>query len=308
MKILLKTMLKWHSSLQSVEDNQMKNTRLADVILSMIALVFWTACSNPSEIPAPPERMEHGQSAGAAAAAYCDNIFYPLAANNSWSYRLNIDQVAADGNPDLVVSVSESTPDSALISTSDFSTGQVTQSLVTCRQGAVVDFPVTELNLVLGMFSGDLDLKYESGIFMPSQEEFESNDWALEWETMYRANGNVRGSYEGDTITAELIDSPVKMRWKVIGTDETLDIPAGKFENLVKIERVITFDVSKLQTTIEGSEVNISTTLNVVMVLWYAPHVGLVNQDIESASVKFYGISIPVKINGSLELLEYSVQ
>lgn len=286
----------------------MKNVRLINAILCLTALLFWTACSNPSEISAPTEKVEHAQSAATAAAPFCDNIFYPLAAQNRWSYRLNFDQVAADGNPDLVVSVSESTPDSALITTSDLSTGQVTQSLATCRQGTVVDFPVTELNLVLGLFSGDLDLKYESGIFMPSLQEFETNDWALEWETTYRANGKLQGSYEGDTITAELIDSPVKMHWKVIGTDEPLDIPAGKFENLVKVERVITFEISKLQTTIEGSEVNISTTLNVNMVLWYAPHVGLVNQDIESASVKFYGIGIPVEINGSLELLEYSVQ
>lgn len=286
----------------------MKNARLVYAILCLTALLFWTACSNPSEIPAQPEKIEHTQSSEAAAVPYCDNIFYPLAAKNSWSYRLNFDQIASDGNPDLVVTVSESSPDSALISTSDYTISQVTQSTATCRQGAVVDFPVTELNLVLGMFSGDLDMKYESGIFMPSLQEFEANDWALEWETVYRANGNLQGSYEGDTITAELIDSPVKMRWKIIGTDETLEVPAGKFENLVKVDRVISFDVSRLQTTIEGSEVNISTTLIVDTVLWYAPHVGLVNEDIESASVKFYGIGIPVEIDGSLELLEYSVQ
>ena len=286
----------------------MKNARLVYAILCLTALLFWTACSNPSEIPAQPEKIEHTQSSEAAAVPYCDNIFYPLAAKNSWSYRLNFDQIASDGNPDLVVTVSESSPDSALISTSDYTISQVTQSTATCRQGAVVDFPVTELNLVLGMFSGDLDMKYESGIFMPSLQEFEANDWALEWETVYRANGNLQGSYEGDTITAELIDSPVKMRWKIIGTDETLEVPAGKFENLVKVDRVISFDVSRLQTTIEGSEVNISTTLIVDTVLWYAPHVGLVNEDIESASVKFYGIGIPVEIDGSLELLEYSVR
>ena len=286
----------------------MKNARLVYAILCLTALLFWTACSNPSEIPAQPEKIEHTQSSEAAAVPYCDNTFYPLAAKNSWSYRLNFDQIASDGNPDLVMTVSESSPDSALISISDYTISQVTQSTATCRQGAVVDFPVTELNLVLGMFSGDLDMKYESGIFMPSLQEFEANDWALEWETVYRANGNLQGSYEGDTITAELIDSPVKMRWKIIGTDETLEVPAGKFENLVKVDRVISFDVSRLQTTIEGSEVNISTTLIVDTVLWYAPHVGLVNEDIESASVKFYGIGIPVEIDGSLELLEYSVQ
>ncbi len=286
----------------------MKNAHLVYAILCLTALLFWTACSNPSEIPAQPEKIEHTQSSEAAAVPYCDNIFYPLAAKNSWSYRLNFDQIASDGNPDLVMTVSESSPDSALISISDYTISQVTQSTATCRQGAVVDFPVTELNLVLGMFSGDLDMKYESGIFMPSLQEFEANDWALEWETVYRANGNLQGSYEGDTITAELIDSPVKMRWKIIGTDETLEVPAGKFENLVKVDRVISFDVSRLQTTIEGSEVNISTTLIVDTVLWYAPHVGLVNEDIESASVKFYGIGIPVEIDGSLELLEYSVQ
>jgi len=94
----------------------------------------------------------------------------------------------------------------------------------------------------------------------------------------------------------------------VAGTGETLEVAAGKFENLVKINRVISMDVSSLQANIEGSQVNVATTLTIDTNLWYAPRVGLIKQEIESASVKFYGINFPVEVSGSIELSEYTVQ
>ena len=68
-----------------------------------------------------------------------------------------------------------------------------------------------------------------------------------------------------------------------------MQVPAGAFDNLVKVNREISVDVSSLNAVIEGNEINVSTTLTVDTSMWFAPHIGLVKQEINAASVK--GIS-----------------
>ncbi len=163
----------------------------------------------------------------------CDNIFYPLALDNQWIYRISIDQISADENPDLALTVSENSGSSAEIAALDYSSGIVTQSAVACQDGEIINFPVTELNMILGMLSGELNLEFTSGRFMPSEKEFEDNNWSMKWETEYIANGNLQGTYEGETLTALLSQSPVKMTWMVVGTGETMQLRRRlRFRNL----------------------------------------------------------------------------
>ena len=83
--------------------------------------------------------------------------------------------------------------------------------------------------------------------------------------------------------------------------------PAGKFDNLVRINRKTSIDVSHLRTNIEDSEVNLSTTLTLDTDLWYAPDLGLVKQQINSVYLKFYGINFPVDIKGAIELQSFTI-
>jgi hypothetical protein len=62
-----------------------------------------------------------------------------------------------------------------------------------------------------------------------------------------------------------------------------------------------------LQTNIQGNDVNISTTLTVDTELWYAPHIGLVKQDVNGISIKLYGISFPVEAYGYIQLSSYTI-
>jgi len=286
----------------------MKKPFIAMLIFSV--LIGFSACSKSEFAEAANEEIPAEETAPIteAAANACDNPFYPLSLNNQWIYRLAIDQVDTDEKADLALTVSESTDSLVVLAALDYDTGIVTQSTVQCNDGEIVNFPVTELNMILGLLSGELNLEYQSGRFMPALQEFENSNWDLAWETEYTANGDLQSTYEGETLTALLSDSLVKMDWKVAGTGETLEVAAGKFENLVKINRVISMDVSSLQANIEGSQVNVATTLTIDTNLWYAPRVGLIKQEIESASVKFYGINFPVEVSGSIELSEYTVQ
>lgn len=279
-------------------------------LLIFSVLIGFSACSKSESAEAVDEEIPAEETAPIAepAANACDNPFYPLSLNNQWIYRLAIDQVDTDEKADLALTVSERTDSSVVLAALDYDTGIVTQSTVQCNDGEIVNFPVTELNMILGLLSGELNLEYRSGRFMPALQEFEDADWDLEWETEYTANGDLQSTYEGETLTALLSDSPVKMDWKVTGTGETLEVAAGKFENLVKVNRVISMDVSSLQASIEGSQVNIATTLTIDTNLWYAPRVGLIKQEIESASVKIYGINFPVEVSGAIELSEYTIQ
>ena len=166
---------------------------------------------------------------------------------------------------------------------------------------------MTELKMVLGKLSGDLALDYKSGIFMPSEKTFIENNWEMEWETEYVANGTLEGTYKGETLTAELSSSPVTMNWQVVSTNESLDVQAGHFDNLVKMNREISFDVSSLKAVINGNNINLSTTLTINTDLWYAPNVGLIKQDVNSASIKLFGISFPIDAWGYIELDSYTL-
>jgi hypothetical protein len=197
---------------------------------------------------------------------------------------------------------------SAVITILNSKSNTTTQSTVQCQDGAILDYPMTELNMIMGMLSGNLDLQYKSGVYMPSLKDFEDHDWKMDWQTEYTANGTLAGSYEDETITADLSSSPVLMKWHIESTGDSLDVAAGKFDNLIKVKRDISFNISNLHTYIENSEVNIPTTLTINTDLWYAPEIGMVKQEINSASIKVYGLSFPIDVYGNYELQSYSIQ
>lgn len=239
----------------------------------------------------------------------CDNIFYPMAADNQWNYqfKVNDEQTAGSHESALSLTVTESFASSAVLAIKSYNSENVSESTVKCQNQAILDFPITELKMVLGELANDIDLEYESGIYMPSEQEFIANNWSMEWETNFTANGNLKTYYEGEELTAVLDDSPVKMMWKVIGTGESLQVPAGNFEDLVKMECEISFDIKNLQTNIQGNNINIATTLTLNAELWYAPHIGLIKENVKETSIKLYGINFPIDASGLIELTSYTI-
>jgi hypothetical protein len=239
----------------------------------------------------------------------CSNIFYPLVLDNQWIYQFTYqDPSAGSDASDLGMTVSEASESSAVLAVLDYDTGIVTQSTAKCQNGAIINFPLTELNMVFGDLAGDLALQYVSGLFMPSEQDFLTGEWQNKWETEFTASGEMSGSFEGDSLTAKLSSSPVKMEWQVASTGESLQVLAGSFTDVVKINREISIDVTSLKGNFEGNAVDIATTLVINSDMWYAPHVGLIKQELKSASVKLFGINFPIETAGIVELKSYKVQ
>lgn len=243
----------------------------------------------------------------------CDNVFYPLKKDNQWIYRLDAymdnfeGQEIESSSSDLALTVSEVGESNAVMAALDYDTGIVTQTTVQCEDQAIVNFPLTELNMVFGDLAGSLDIQYVSGKFMPSKKDFAGSNWSLEWETEYKASGTLEANYDGETLSAVLSESPVKMRWQVTGTGETQDVAAGTFNDLVKINREISIDIKSLKTYIEGEQIDIATTLTLDTNMYYAANIGLIKQDINSASIKLFGINFPLEAWGFVELKSYTL-
>jgi hypothetical protein len=294
----------------------MKRKPITQVLAVLLALVILTACGAPAaaaELPqeqsAPVADEAAGEQAPAAetTANPCDNIFYPMTLNNQWVYDFGMEDTEGTEESSMAFTVSENSGSSAVLAALSYDTGIVTESAVQCSDQAILNFPMTELKMVLGELAGNIELQYQSGTFMPSEQEFIANNWSMEWETNYTASGSLQAYYEGEELSAVLDNSPVKMNWKVAGTGETMQVPAGNFSDLIKMERQISFDVANLQTNIQGNDVNISTTLTVNTELWYAPHIGLIKQNVNGISIKLYGINFPVEAYGYVQLSSYTV-
>jgi hypothetical protein len=243
----------------------------------------------------------------------CNNIFYPLKKDNQWVYQLDtyLDDYAGQevesASSDIALTVSEVNESTAKLGALDYDTGVVTESIVQCQDQTIINFPLTELNMVFGDLAGNLDVSYVNGKFMPSAQEFADNSWSLEWETEYKASGSLEANYDGEALSAVLSDSPVKMRWQVTGTGESMEVAAGLFNDLVKINREISIDITSLKTFIEGEQVDIATTLTLSTDMYYAPNVGLIKQEINSASINLFGFNFPIDAWGYIELKSYTV-
>jgi len=297
----------------------MKKSLLCFLFLFLFIL---TGCSKsePSaqpQTPAPEEadaQLPVATAAGSdSPAGACDNIFYPLALNNQWVYRFDMYEMDySESTLDAVASetamtVSAVSADSAELALLDYNSGLVTQSTVRCQDQAILDFPMTELKMVFVDLAGSLEIEYVSGLFMPSEQQLIDSDWNMSWETQYAASGTLNGSYEGESLSASLSHSPIKMKWQVLSTGETLEVKAGTFSDLVKVNREISFEIPSLKATFQGNPLDISTKLTLNTDLWYAPHIGLVKQAVNSAQVKVLGIDFPISAWGYIELVSYQV-
>ena len=284
----------------------MKNKTSISILL-LFLVISGSSCGKPEPQPAIEITENNGSNLEAAQPVLkqgpCDNIFYPLALNNQWIYQLQIE--GDDGQPEiseLGLTVSEVNQSSAILAALDYDTGIVTQSTVECKDGSILNFPMTEMNLVFGEVSGDLQLKYNSGVFMPSQTDFEVENWTNTWETDLTASGMINGSFDNETVTIDLSDSSVKMSWQVTERDATIQVPAGNFHDVVLIKRTLTFEVSSLKTVLEGEVIDISTTLILTSNMWYSPFTGLLKQEIDSATISLYGINFPIGSTGKIQL------
>ena len=284
----------------------MKNKIRIRILLSVV-VVLASSCGKPDAQPAPEDSDINNNDSEVTPPVIqndpCNNIFYPLALDNQWIYQIQIE--GEDGQPEVAelgLKVSEVNESSAVLTALDYGTGIVTHSTAECEDGSILNFPMTEMNLVFGEVPGDMQLKYNSGVFMPSYTDFEAENWTNTWETDFTASAVINGIYDGETVTIDLSESPVNMSWQVIEKDGTIQVPAGNFDDVVLIKREVTFEVTSLKATIHGEVIDISTTLILNSNMWYSPYTGLLKQELDSATINLYGINFPIETTGIIEL------
>jgi len=251
--------------------------------------------SSPADPESPPAQ---------ALAGPCDNILYPLNPGNDWTYATEI--VGEDGQPETSQyswSVSESTSSSVTLGTLFKESGVVLNAEVICKDGAIVDFPMSQLNMVFGDVEGDIVYAFKSGTFMPSEQEFEAQDWTNTWDTNVEASGVITANFEGESMTINLASSPISMNWEVIGTGQGVEVPAGSFTNAVLVNQDLTFDINSLSITMEGQSFDIATTIKINSDMWFEPHVGLLRTEVKSMTMDLFGSAFPIDPMGYTELI-----
>jgi hypothetical protein len=172
------------------------------------------------------------------------------------------------------------------------------QAVADCRDGAILNMPLMTFGPLFGDVSGEMNVVYVSGAFMPAEADFIASNWNMTWSGDYTANGVVHGECNGQPVTVLLSNSTIRMNWQNAG-QETITVGAGAFEAAYKIDYQAVTD-----GTLEGAGI-VQAQLTVNAVQWYAPYVGLLRNEVVSATLSAGGITLPVIVNGSGELIEF---
>jgi len=201
----------------------------------------------------------------------------------------------------LGLTVSSVDGSQATVDMLNMATGIVTQSTIDCEEGAIKQFPLVTMSTLFGdIMNGSLKMDYVSGLIAPSEATFVANNWDMGWESQYIMNGNITVEDEGDTLNIVIDDSPVTMKWQTAGTGETVTVAAGTYTNVVKVTREMSMEVS-----IDAGGMAIKSTMLINSTHWFEPYVGMVKMQIDSASMQYQGMTFPVILNESMELVEF---
>ncbi len=284
----------------------MRNNRRIFILnrICILLLVFLTSCGSKEKSEKLDETIN--QVTAEREGHACINVFYPLKLGNQWIYRPNLeDQSFLKASSDIVISVPETRDASAVVSVINNDASINARIAFECIDGAIINFPVTELNMGANQEGNNLKLEYVSGVYMPSEEDFSSKNWQVAWNSEYKANGQIGATYAGESFSALLSSAPIKVDWQIMNSGTALEVPAGKFENVVHIQRNIEMDITKLEASIEGKRINLPAKLKLTTQMFYAPGVGLLKMELDSVTVTFFGINYPLEVPVSVELASY---
>jgi hypothetical protein len=198
----------------------------------------------------------------------------------------------------MQLNVSQSGDTQARIDVLDRTGGASSQAVADCLNGAILNMPLMTFGPLFGYVTGEMNTSHVSGTFMPAEADFAAADWNMSWSGEYVANGVVHGECNGQPATVLLTDSPFSMSWQTAG-QETITVPAGTFEGAYK------FNYQAVADGILEGGAGFQARLTVTAVQWYFPYVGLLRNEVVSATLNAGGLTLPVIVNGSGELVEF---
>jgi len=233
----------------------------------------------------------------------CYNVLYPFVPGYQWIYALDAQNGGKPSNLGLTVDKVENSR--ATINALDMSTGIITQTIADCENGAILNYPALTQQMLIGnAVASDFNLEYVSGVFAPAESAFTAANWLYGWVGDYIATGSIQVQDEGETMQIVLQDSPVHLAWQTAGSGdaafESVTVPAGTFDRALKIQRVVTMNVSMV---VEGMAVNGTLTLHTTQ--WFEPFTGLLKSQVDSVDVTYRGMIFPIAVKGTVELVEF---
>jgi hypothetical protein len=293
----------------------------------MVLLLSLNACSSPAQtviptfttaptttpIPSSTPTLEDTPTTVSTPTATalpdgpCDNLLVPLGKGNQWAYRAP----GAAGETLFSLSTPGIQPGPntfAQVSYSDQRNNLTVTKPVTCKDGAIVDYPLFVLNM---LFSDYLD-KYisanqKSGVYAPDYRTLTRNNWILDWEAVYLTeNDIVFKNPTGDAGLEMPANTLINIKSSMPGVREPVSVPAGNFPQALAITQDISFPV-----IFRGSDggSGLGDSMYITMTQWYVPNIGLVRAEITSVTIRVTQ-SLPhffydLPIEGMLELVEF---
>ncbi len=235
----------------------------------------------------------------------CDNPLLSLRVGNEWLYQ----STSPMGTSTQILRVTEWNQDfdlNAIIAMENLDSGITTSDWVTCREGgAIEDFPLFFISMQLGDYLDSvLNTYYQSGLYSPSYAVFAENDWLLNWKARYLTEEGAH--FKGLTQSVGLgfgASSPIDLTFETAGEYEPVTVPAGTFPQALKI-----YFSFKLSTTISTPDLSAGAPLTVRTTQWYAPFIGLIRSQVDSATVELMpGQDSTAPLESVIELIGYTL-
>jgi hypothetical protein len=256
--------------------------------------------ATPTSIPSPTSTPEPTLTATPYPGGPCDNPLVPLVTGSPWTYRVS----SVGGDSQYIFKVAGRQDGGnivALVEYTDLRNNLVVQDPVVCVQGAIENYPLFLLNMLLANYlNGYIDTYHESGIYAPSHPTLDGSNWVMDWQAEYLTEAKVylKNPIGGPDLFI-LTSTPINLSFSMDGTRIAVQSPAGDFPQAIKISMEYAMNVS---ITVPGSGSGTSDRLTLRTSQVYEPYVGLVRAQIDSASLSG---NIPVPIENMVELIEY---
>jgi hypothetical protein len=234
----------------------------------------------------------------------CANVFFPLVPGYQWIYEVH----SEDQTKLIGLTVSEVNGNQATLNALHIETGITSEATIDCLDGAILNLPIVLMSFIFGDAEGSMELEHKDGLFLPSHQTMLDYNWDYAWSGDYVASGVVEAEVDGQSATGKLNNSPLHMDWNTLGagdtTFEAITVKAGTFPKALKLEQVSQLDFMA-EVSEAGQTVSLDAILTVDSDFWFETNMGLLKQEITSASVKIYGINFPVAMDATIELVEF---
>lgn len=285
----------------------MKNKRI-QLQGAILVLFLISACQSPATSTVPPTTT-HFSPTGTPSEVppspipshtpipilegICANILYPLIPGREWTYQT----IGSEGLSTMLIQITGIQQDLARIQIVDQQAEVTIDDSVRCEDGAVINFPMLFMSLMLTDYiDGVVNTYQASGITAPSRATLEQSNWQFGWEVEKLVEQPVKVEIPGLGSGHILRSNIIKFKSETTGVYESVTVPAGTFPQAL----LVTVEMRSPVTI--G---NTGVTLIVKYREWFEPNVGLLKIQTDSADLDYSGTPIPIPLNKKIELVSY---